>query len=93
MEKKSKRNSFVTNYEHVGFAVLSGNDVIALHFVCTGKLILYSDGLRARRPGFDSRQRKEFSILHGLQTGSGARPASYAGDAGGSFAGCKAAGA
>jgi hypothetical protein len=35
------------------------------------------DGLRAEKQGFDSKQRQEFSILHSVQTGSGAHPASF----------------
>jgi hypothetical protein len=41
------------------------------------QLSRYSDGLRARRPGFDSQKRQVFSLLHSVQTGSGAHPASY----------------
>jgi hypothetical protein len=37
----------------------------------------YSDGLRAGRPGFDSRQRQNVSLLYSVQAGSGAHPASY----------------
>jgi hypothetical protein len=54
----------------------------------------YSDGLRAGRPKeFESRQGQDFSSLHSVQTGSGARPASYPTGIGGSFPGGKAAGA
>jgi hypothetical protein len=31
----------------------------------------------AGRPGFESRQEQDFSLLHSVQTGSGACPASY----------------
>jgi hypothetical protein len=40
-------------------------------------LFLYSDGPWAERPGFNSRQRHDFSLLHSVQTGTGARPPSY----------------
>jgi hypothetical protein len=40
-------------------------------------LSLYSDGLRASWPGFESRQEQDFSLLHNIQTGSGAYPTSY----------------
>jgi hypothetical protein len=43
----------------------------------TGLLSRYDNGLRAARPGFDSRQGQDFSLLHNVQTGSGAHPASY----------------
>jgi hypothetical protein len=36
-----------------------------------GQFNRYSDGLRAERTGFD------FSLLHSVQVGSGAHPASY----------------
>jgi hypothetical protein len=42
-----------------------------------GSLSRYSYGLRAGRPGFDSRQEIDFSLLHSVQTGSGAQPASH----------------
>jgi hypothetical protein len=35
------------------------------------------DGLRAGQPGLDSRQGQDVSLLHNVQTGFGARPASY----------------
>jgi hypothetical protein len=38
---------------------------------------LYSDGLLAGWPGFDSRQGNDFSLLHRVHTGSEAQPASY----------------
>jgi hypothetical protein len=43
----------------------------------SGYFSRYSDGLRARWPGFESRQGQDFSILHGFQTHSVAHPASY----------------
>jgi hypothetical protein len=43
----------------------------------SGFLSLYSDGLRAGEPVFDSRQGPDFSLLHIVQTGSGAHAASY----------------
>jgi hypothetical protein len=36
---------------------------------------------------------RDFSLLHSIHTASGAHPASYPMGTGGSFAGCKAAGA
>jgi hypothetical protein len=33
----------------------------------------------AGRPGFDSLQGQEFSLVHSIQTGSGVHPASYPG--------------
>jgi hypothetical protein len=44
-------------------------------------------------PGFESRWGQELSLLHVVQTGSGAHPASYLMGTGGSFPGGKAAGA
>jgi hypothetical protein len=43
----------------------------------------YGDGL----DGIDSRQGQDFSLLHVVQTGSGAHPASYPMGTGGSFLG------
>jgi hypothetical protein len=37
--------------------------------------VSYSDGLRAGRPLFGSRQGHDFSILHSVRTESGAQPA------------------
>jgi hypothetical protein len=37
----------------------------------------YSDGLQAGQPEFESWQGQDFSLLHGVHTGSGALPASY----------------
>jgi hypothetical protein len=54
-----------------------------------GSLSRYSDGLRAGRPGFDSRQGKEFSLLYSVQTGSWTHPASYPMGTGGSLPGVK----
>jgi hypothetical protein len=50
-------------------------------------------GLRSRRPGFDSRQGKDFSVLQTVQTGSAAHPASYPMSTGGCIPGGKSAGA
>jgi hypothetical protein len=50
-------------------------------------------GLWAGWPGFDSRQGKEFTLLHSFQTGSGSHPASYSMGTGGDFPEGKAAGA
>jgi hypothetical protein len=47
------------------------------------------DGLRAGQPGLVSRQRQDVSLLHNVQTGSGAHPASYPASTGGSFSGGK----
>jgi hypothetical protein len=47
------------------------------------------DGLQAVQPGLDSRQGHDVSRLHNVQTGSGARPASYPVSTGGSFSGGK----
>jgi hypothetical protein len=52
----------------------------------------YNYGLRDGRPLFDSLQEQDFS-LHSVETGSGARSASYPMGTGGSFRGVKAAGA
>jgi hypothetical protein len=56
----------------------------------------YSDWLRAGRPRIRSSSQKEgqkFSLLHSVQTGSEAHPASYPMGTGGSFPGGKAAAA
>jgi hypothetical protein len=45
------------------------------------------DGLQAGRPGLDSRQVQDVPLLHNVQTGSGAHPASYPMSAGGSYSG------
>jgi hypothetical protein len=50
-----------------------------------------SDGLRAAGPGFDSRQRENFSVLHSIQTDSVSDQASYPMSTEGSFPGIKAA--
>jgi hypothetical protein len=52
-------------------------------------------GLTTEKPEFESLEGQEFSVLHIVQTGSGANPASYSmGVAGrGSFSGGKEAGA
>jgi hypothetical protein len=42
-----------------------------------GQLSRYSDEIQAGRMGFDSQQGKDFSILHSIQTTSGAHPVSY----------------
>jgi hypothetical protein len=52
-----------------------------------------SDGLRAGRPGIELRQGQEFSLLHSVQTGSGAHSLSYTMGTGDSFSEGKAAGA
>jgi hypothetical protein len=44
------------------------------------------------RPGLDSRNEKEFSVLHHIQTGPGAHPTSYPMGTGGFFARDKAVG-
>jgi hypothetical protein len=41
-----------------------------------GQLSRYFDGLWAGRLGLESRQRKDFSVFHSIQTGNGAHPAS-----------------
>jgi hypothetical protein len=46
-----------------------------------------SDGLWAGGPWFDSRQMQDFSLLHSVQTGSGAHPVSYPIRIGGKAAG------
>jgi hypothetical protein len=51
----------------------------------------YSNGLWAGRPGFDSLQRKDFSLLQSAQAGSGAHPAFYSMDNKGYLPGSKAA--
>jgi hypothetical protein len=43
-----------------------------------GELSRYNDGLWAGWPGFDFRQGQGFSLLHSVQTCSGAYPAAYA---------------
>jgi hypothetical protein len=43
----------------------------------SGYLSMYNDGLWAGPPGFDSRQCKNFSLPHIVQTGCEAHPASY----------------
>jgi hypothetical protein len=42
-----------------------------------GQLSRYSDGLQAGRPGFDFPTLQDFSLLHSVQTDSGAHPVSY----------------
>jgi hypothetical protein len=44
-----------------------------LSLLCSWRL----DGLLAGRPGLDFRQGQDVSLLHNVQTGSGAHPASY----------------
>jgi hypothetical protein len=50
----------------------------------------YSHGLWAGWPGCDSQQGQIFSLLHSVQTGSGAQPASYPVGTGSYFLGCEA---
>jgi hypothetical protein len=50
-------------------------------------------GWTTKGSGFESRWGQEFSLLHVVQTGSGAHPASYPTGTGGSFPGSKAGGA
>jgi hypothetical protein len=50
-------------------------------------VVLPSNRLRAGRLGLESQQGQNFSLLHNVQTGSGARPASYPMDTGGDFPG------
>jgi hypothetical protein len=45
--------------------------------------------IRADRPRFRSRQGLDFSLLHGVRTGSGAHPASYPMGTGDNFSGVK----
>jgi hypothetical protein len=45
----------------------------------------YNDGLGAGRPGLDSRQRQNISLLHRVQPGSGAHTSSYTMGIGDSF--------
>jgi hypothetical protein len=52
----------------------------------------YSDKLRAGRLGFDSLQEHDFSLLHSVQIGFEAHPASYSVGAGDDFPRGKAAG-
>jgi hypothetical protein len=49
----------------------------------------YSNELRAGRPGLDSRQGHDVSLLRRVQTGSVAHPTSYPMGTGGSFRGDK----
>jgi hypothetical protein len=49
------------------------------------ELCRYSDWLWGGRPELTSRQGKDFSLLHSVQPGSGAHPASYPMGTGGSF--------
>jgi hypothetical protein len=51
-----------------------------------------SERLQAGRPGFDTQQGIDFSLLHNVQTGSGAHPASYPVGTAAYFPGGKAAG-
>jgi hypothetical protein len=53
--------------------------------ILRGQLSRYSDGLRAGRPGFDSRQGHVYPLLRSVQPDSGAHPASYPVGAGDSF--------
>jgi hypothetical protein len=54
-----------------------------LSLLCPWRL----DGQRSGQVGFDARQGKDVSLLHDVQTGSGAHPASYTVSTGGSFTG------
>jgi hypothetical protein len=54
-----------------------------------GYLSRYGDRLR---PGFDSRQGLDFSLLHNVQTGSGAHPAFYSAGTGAFSPGIKRSG-
>jgi hypothetical protein len=54
-----------------------------------GELTSYNYGLRAGRPGFDSRHGQKFSLLYSFQIGSGAHPASCPVGTGGCFPGVK----
>jgi hypothetical protein len=56
-----------------------------LSLLCPWRL----DGLRAGQPELDSREGQDVSLLHNVQTGSGAHPASYPVSTGGSFSGGK----
>jgi hypothetical protein len=58
-----------------------------LFYFCFLIIFLDSDGLRAGRTGFDFRHCKGFSLLHSVQMGSGAHPASYTMGTGDSFSG------
>jgi hypothetical protein len=51
-----------------------------------------SERLQAGRPGFDTEQGLNFSLLHNVQTGTGAHPASYRMGTAGCFPAGKAAG-
>jgi hypothetical protein len=53
--------------------------------------LMRTRGWTAEGLGFESRQDKEFSLLHVVQTGSGVRPTYYPMSRGGSFPGSKAA--
>jgi hypothetical protein len=44
-----------------------------LSLLCSWRL----DGLRAGQPGWDSRQGQDVSLIHNVETGSGAHPGSY----------------
>jgi hypothetical protein len=55
----------------------------------SGYVSRYSEGLRASRPEFDSLQGQDFSLLHVVQTGSGAQTVSYPKGTGGSSQGVK----
>jgi hypothetical protein len=52
-----------------------GQTNIFVHY--SDELSRNRDGLRAEQQGFNSQQRQEFSLLHSVQTTSGAHPASY----------------
>jgi hypothetical protein len=58
-----------------------------VHSILINPVSMTSDGLRAAQPGLDSLQGQDVSLLHNVQNGSGARPASYQVSAGGSFSG------
>jgi hypothetical protein len=61
--------------------------LLLVQTVESGQLSRYSDGLQVRRPGFDSRQGPDFSLLHRIETGYRAHPASYPMGTWGSFPG------
>jgi hypothetical protein len=66
--------------------------IISYHYFVF-ELSRYRDALQAGGPGFDSQQGQNCSLLHSVQTDSGAHPASYTIGIGGSFPAGKAAGA
>jgi hypothetical protein len=75
------RNAFCGNSETCNSLEKAPvNGTLSSRYVRVSKLgyrSRYSEDVRARRPGFDSWQWQDISLLHSVQTGSGAHAACY----------------